>query len=117
MARINVKKSVNRSPHSKKQQEVLKALESAARQTGLKVSAGQLRFAGLRLKGGNCFLRGRQWLILDKSQPFEDILNIYREALSLSTLVESGLSDEVLTLLAPYLSVGELAIRSEEQAA
>ncbi|MDL2226907.1 hypothetical protein LJB86_04555, partial [Deltaproteobacteria bacterium OttesenSCG-928-M10] len=74
MAKINPKKPANRSPHSKKQQEILKTLENAARRTGLKVSAGQLRFAGLRLKGGSCFLRGHQWLVLDKSQPFEDLV-------------------------------------------
>lgn len=116
MAKINAKKSVNRSPHSKKQQEILKTLESAARQTGLKVSAGQLRFAGLRLKGGSCFLRGRRWLVLDKSQPFEDLLDIYREALSIDALIESGLSDEAVTLLMPYLPQ-ETEERSGEQAA
>ena len=104
MAKAVARKVQNKSPHSKKQQEVLKALEAAARRQGLKVSAGQLRFAGLRLKGGSCLLRGKQWLILDKSQPFDDLVDIYRQALNLGELIAGGLAPEMAELLAPYLT-------------
>lgn len=103
MAKTGIKKTAVRSPHSKKQREVLHALEVAARRSGLKVSAGQLRFAGLKLKSGSCLLRGRQWLILDKNQPFDDLVDIYRQALTTRDLIDCGLSDEMLELLAPYL--------------
>ncbi len=97
-----IKKSAPRSPHTKREAEALKALEQTARRLGLKVSvsAGQLRFAGLKLRGGSCLLRGNQWLILDKNQPFEELVDIYRQALSSRDL--SGLSDDVLTTLSPY---------------
>ena len=104
MAKAVGRKVQNKSPHSRKQLEVLKALEAAAKRQGLKVSAGQLRFAGLRLKGGSCLLRGRQWLILDKNQPFDDLVDIYRQALTLSEVKGSGLAPEMVELLAPYLS-------------
>jgi len=103
MARASQKRPQLKSPHSKKQQQVLKALETAARRQGLKVSVGQLRVAGLRLKGGSCLLRGRQWIILDRYQPFDDLIEVYRQALSLDSLAGLGLGDELVELIAPYL--------------
>ena len=103
MAKTSVKKATVKSPHSKKQREVLQALEAAARRSGLKVSAGQLRFAGLKLKSGSCLLRGKQWLILDKNQPFDDLVEIYRQVLTTKELADHGLPNETLELLAPYL--------------
>jgi hypothetical protein len=104
MAAKSPKKSAPRSPHSKKEAEALKALEQAARRLGLKVSAssGQLRFAGLKLRGGSCLLRGNTWLILDKNQPFEELVDIYRQAISSSDLFAAGLPDDVVSTLAPY---------------
>lgn len=96
MAKISGRRPAVKSPHTKKQQEILKALENTARRQGLKVSSGQLRFAGLKLKGGSCFLRGRQWLILDKSQPFDDLVEIYRQVLSAEELVDCGLPPDLL---------------------
>ncbi len=80
------------------------ALEKLARRNGLKlsVSTGQLRFAGLKLRGGSCFLRGNQWLILDKNQPFDELMDIYRQAISARELFAAGLSDELLAMLSPY---------------
>lgn len=95
-----------KSPHTKKQREILEALEAAARRLGLKVSAGQLRFAGLKLKGGSCRLHGRRWLILDRTQPFDELVDIYRQALTPADLAASGLSDELVMLVAPYLNGG-----------
>jgi hypothetical protein len=90
-----------RSPHSKKQKAILEALEAAARRAGLKVSTGRLRYAGLKLKGGSCLLRGRRWLIMDRTQPFDDLLEIFRQALSPEELAEAGLSRDGLALSAP----------------
>lgn len=105
MAKTSIKKPTVKSPHSKKQREVLHALETAARRTGLKVSAGQLRFAGLKLKSGSCLLRGKQWLILDKNQPFDDLVDLYRQVLTPTELADCGLPGETLELLAPYLGL------------
>lgn len=99
MARTSGRRPALKSPHTKKQLEILKALEGAARRQGLKVSAsaGQLRFAGLKLRGGSCLLRGRQWLILDKSQPFDDLVELYRQVLSADELAECGLPPDLLS--------------------
>ncbi|MDR1920740.1 MAG: hypothetical protein LBS31_03235 [Candidatus Adiutrix sp.] len=96
------KKTAARSPHTARQREILKALEMAAKKTGLKVSAGQLRFAGLKLRGGICLLRGRKWLILDRAQPFDDLIDIYRQALSAHDLAGCGLPEKSLAALSPY---------------
>ncbi len=103
MAKPNFKRSPIKSPHSKKQQQVLKAMEAAARRMGLKVSVRKLRVAGLRLKGGSCLLRGRQWIILDRYQPFDDLVDVYRQALSLEELAGLGLPAESMELVSPYL--------------
>ena len=104
MAKINGRKSAVKSPHTKKQQEILKIMESSARRLGLKVSSGQLRFAGLKLRGGSCLLRGRQWLILDRSQSFDDLVDIYRQVLSISELEKCDLEPGTIDLLSPYLT-------------
>ncbi|MDR0882786.1 MAG: hypothetical protein LBP55_09655 [Candidatus Adiutrix sp.] len=93
-----------RSPHTRKQQDILKGLALAASRLGWRVSAGQLRFADLKLKGGNCRLRDSQWLILDKGQPFDDLLDIYRQVLSAEDLKSSGLPAELQEQLLPYLN-------------
>lgn len=103
MSKASGRRPAARSPHSKKQEEVLKALESAARRLGLKVSVGQLRVAGLRLKGGNCLLRGRKWIILDRHQPFDELVDIYRQVLCLDDLAGLNLPAELWALLSPCL--------------
>ncbi|MDR2724540.1 MAG: hypothetical protein LBC90_00425 [Candidatus Adiutrix sp.] len=90
-----------RSPHSKKQKVTLEALEAAARRAGFKVSTGRLRYAGLKLKGGSCLLRGRRWIIMDRTQPFDDLLEIFRQALSSEELAEAGLSGDAPAVLTP----------------
>ena len=113
MAKTSVKKTAVKSPHSKKQREVLQALEAAARRSGLKVSAGQLRFAGLKLRSGSCLLHGKQWLILDKNQPFDDLVEIYRQVLTTKELSACGLPEATLALLTPYLGDTAPAERGE----
>ena len=103
MPKTSGRRPAAKSPHSKKQQEILKLLESSARRLGLKVSVGRLMVAGLKLRGGSCFLRGRRWLILDRAQPFDELLDIYRQAVSLADLSALGLAEESLEILSPYL--------------
>lgn len=98
------KKSAVRSPHTKKQVEALTTLERVGRRMGLKISVsnGQLRFAGLKLRGGSCVLRGNQWLILDKNQPFDELMDLYRQVISAQDLFAAELSDDILATLSPY---------------
>ena len=116
MPRLTTRRPAARTPHSKKQLAILKALEETARRTGLRVSAGQLRYAGLRLKGGSCLLRGRRWLILDRAQPFDDLMEIFRQVLSAGDLAASGLPRECLALLAPYWEAEAAALAPEGEA-
>ena len=101
MAGTGARRPKDRPPHTKKQKAILEALESAARRAGLKVSTGRLRYAGLKLKGGSCLFRGRRWLIMDRTQPFEDLLEIFRQALSPEELAEAGLPGDGLALMGP----------------
>lgn len=117
MAKITGRKTAVKSPHSKKQQLILKALETAARRLGLKVSTGQLRFSGLKLRGGCCLLRGRQWLIMDRNQPFEDLVEIYRQGLPLHEVEQCGLEPEIMELLRPQLAGSAAEANNAEQAA
>ncbi|MBF0527661.1 MAG: hypothetical protein HQK55_00035 [Deltaproteobacteria bacterium] len=67
---------------TKKQELILRLLDQLARQTGLRISYGQLRFAGLKLKGGQCLYRGRKWLVIDRQESFEGQVELFREALT-----------------------------------
>ncbi|MEW6266826.1 MAG: hypothetical protein AB1641_27440 [Thermodesulfobacteriota bacterium] len=84
---------------TKKQVKILKDLEKAARRSGLRVSYGKLNFAGLKLKGGQCLFRGEKWLVLDRRQPFEDQMDIFREAMEEMDLEAVQLSGELRVAL------------------
>jgi len=94
MAGNGTRRPAGRSPHSKKQRAVLQALEEAARRAGLKVSTGRLRYAGVKLRGGSCLFRGHRWLVMDRAQPFDDLLEIFRQVLSPEELAEARLAVE-----------------------
>jgi hypothetical protein len=114
MTRTGTRRPKERSPHSKKQKVILEVLEDAARRAGLTVSIGRLRYAGLKLKGGSCLLRGRRWLIMDRTQPFEDLLEIFRQVLTPEELAEAGLSRDGLSLVRPKRAAKAEASESEE---
>jgi hypothetical protein len=67
---------------NKKQCHVISELDKLAKKAGLKVSAGKLDFAGLKLRSGRCLLRQEDWLVVDRLQSFEDQVELYRRALS-----------------------------------
>jgi hypothetical protein len=67
---------------NKKQKSILSDLEKFAKSVGLKVSTGKLIYAGLKLKSGQCSLFQEPWLVVDKTQPFEDQIELYRQALA-----------------------------------
>ena len=89
---------------SKAQNQVLSELEKLAKKAGLKTSAGKLVFAGLKLKSGECRLRRENWLVVDRQQPFEDQLELFRRALGSVNLepgLLKGLPPGVMAILAP----------------
>jgi hypothetical protein len=88
---------------AKKQKENLSSLEKLAKALGIKVSGGKLLYAGLRLKGGQCFLREEPWLILDRNQPYEEQLELYREAFGLLNLEPRELPPHAREILYPEL--------------
>ncbi|MDR2141069.1 MAG: hypothetical protein LBR11_04650 [Deltaproteobacteria bacterium] len=65
---------------ARKQKNILTDLEKLAKSVGLKVSTGKLIYAGLKLKSGQCSLRQEPWLIVDRTQPFEEQVELYRQA-------------------------------------
>jgi hypothetical protein len=67
---------------SAKQKRILAQLEDLARRTGHKISYGDLKFAGLRLKAGQCLFKGQPWIVMDRRQPFDDQVDVFREALA-----------------------------------
>jgi hypothetical protein len=67
---------------AKKQKVILTELEKLAKKMGLKVSTGKLVYAGLKLRSGQCVLREEQWLVLDRAQPFEDQVELFKRALT-----------------------------------
>ncbi|MDR2459518.1 MAG: hypothetical protein LBE38_01855 [Deltaproteobacteria bacterium] len=85
----------------KQQKDNLLALERLAKGLGIKVSTGKLLYAGLRLKGGQCILRKEPWLVLDRSQPYEEQLALYLEALEAKNIEISELPLNIQEILSP----------------
>ncbi|MDR1658626.1 MAG: hypothetical protein LBT47_13980 [Deltaproteobacteria bacterium] len=103
---------------TKRQLSVLSELEKLAKKQGLKVSAGRLIFAGLRLKGGRCSLRNQKWVVLDRFQTFEEQLECFRlalESLEINDLHFYELSPETVRLLGLSSSKNQPAEKSAPQ--
>lgn len=88
-----------RADITRKQKEILKELEELSKKLGYKVSYGKLRFGGLRLRGGQCLFKGDVWLVMDRAQPFEDRLEVFRNALEGADLEGQEISDGLRRLL------------------
>lgn len=81
------------------QENTLRDLENLARRLGLKISYGDMKFAGLKLKSGQCLFRGNPWLVLDRKQTFEEKLDLFRSALTQFPLDEQPITTELTGLL------------------
>ena len=84
---------------TKKQEHILRELDKLARRLGLRVSYGNLRFAGLKLKGGQCLFKGEKWVVVDRKQPYEDQLDVFREAIVQFDLSSLEILPELVGLL------------------
>ncbi len=85
------------SKQQKKQ--ILTELEALAVRAGLKISYGDMKFAGLRLKSGLCLFKGRRWLVLGSKDRFEDKINLFKEALQEADFSGEELSPELAEIL------------------
>ena len=85
----------------KKQEAQLKELEKLAQRVGIKVSYSDMKFAGLKLKSGQCLFKGRHWLVLNRKEYFEEKVNLFREALGNFDLTEEELSPELAKIISP----------------
>ncbi|MDR1607465.1 MAG: hypothetical protein LBT38_03550 [Deltaproteobacteria bacterium] len=83
----------------KKQKILLSDLEKLAKKVGLKVSTGKLLYAGLKLKSGQCSFRQEPWLIVDRTQPFEEQVELFRQALTRLDLPQMEIPDNLKDLL------------------
>ncbi len=90
-------------PRKKKDQEqLIRDLEVVARRVGLKISYGDMKFGGLKLKSGECEFRGEPWLVLDRKQPFDEKVDLFVGALGrfdLTQLKPDDYSIQINTLL------------------
>jgi len=84
-----------------KQAQTLRELENLANRLGLKVSYGDMKFGGLKLKSGQCLFKGEPWLVLNRNQSFEDKLELFRDAFGRLDLKGEELSSEEQALLVP----------------
>jgi len=66
---------------TKKQQDLLGELEKLAARKGLRISYGDMKFAGLRLKSGQCLFKGEPWVVLSRQDALEEKLALIGEAL------------------------------------
>ena len=83
-----------------KQGERLKELERLAQKLGIKVSYSDMKFAGLRLKSGQCIFRGRYWLVLNRKDHYEEKVNFFLEAFENFDLSDQEISPELAEILA-----------------
>jgi hypothetical protein len=83
----------------KKQAEQLKELEKLAQRVGIKVSYSDMKFAGLRLKSGQCLFKGRHWLVLNRKDHFEEKVDLFRETLENFDLTGEELSPELAKII------------------
>jgi hypothetical protein len=88
-----------KSRATKKQEHILREFDKLARRLGLRVSYGNLRFAGLKLKGGQCLFKGEKWVVIDRQQPYEDQLDVFREAVIQFDLTGEEILPELKVLL------------------
>ena len=84
---------------TKKQEHILREFDRLARRLGLRVSYGNLRFAGLKLKGGQCLFKGEKWVVVDRHQPYEDQLDVFREAIIQFDLSDKDILPELKNIL------------------
>lgn len=65
----------------KRGKERLAELEAQIKEQGVTLSYDKLRFAGLRLKSGLCWFRGRYYLFVDKGKPLGERIELLAAAL------------------------------------
>jgi hypothetical protein len=103
----------NYSGLTKKQQATLSELEKLSRKLGLRVYSGKLIFAGLKLKGGQCLLRDDSWVVIDRYQPYEEQVEVFRKGLgkvSIEANVALSCSLEVQAIIKQVQNLLPLAL-------
>ncbi|RJX31288.1 MAG: hypothetical protein C4525_12040 [Desulfarculus sp.] len=65
----------------KKGKERLAELEGQIKARGVQLSYEKLQFAGLRLKSGLCWFKGRYYLFVDKGKPVSECIELLDNAL------------------------------------
>ncbi|MEW5913743.1 MAG: hypothetical protein AB1814_14375 [Thermodesulfobacteriota bacterium] len=65
----------------KRGKERLAELEGQIKARGVQLSYEKLQFAGLRLKSGLCWFKGRYYLFVDKGKPVGECIELLENAL------------------------------------
>ncbi len=75
----------------KRGKERLAELEAQIKEQGAHLAYEKLQFAGLRLKSGLCWFKGRYYLFVDKNKPVSERLELLASALEeLASLQAEG---------------------------
>ena len=89
-----------RSRMTKRQRDTLKNLEKLAVSLGIRVSFGDLRFGGLKLKPGQCLFHDEKWVVMDRRLPFEEQVEVFRQAFMQMDIKTDSISPELQRVLA-----------------
>lgn len=95
--------------------KALKDLELLANQVGIKISYGDMRFAGLKLKSGQCEFKGEQWLVLGTNDSFASKVELFKEALSGTDLTGIEVSEDISKLIGKSLPILSSSKEKQEQ--
>lgn len=87
--------------NNRKQTEAIHSLEKIAQKIGLRVSYGDMKFAGLRLKGGHCIFKDEHWLVLNRKDDHDDKVDLFLEAFAHFDLSNLDIPADVERLLKP----------------
>ena len=84
---------------TKRQKKTIAELEKIAKTLGIRVSAGDLRFGGLKLKSGQCLFRGETWVVVDRHQPFEEQVDVLSEAIGALDWEPLNIDSEIVKII------------------
>ena len=88
------------SPKDNGQENLFRELRSFAEQCGIKVRCEKLpRDFGYRVRSGGCVVRGKRWVIVDRTLPARDRLDLLADELRESVKGEL----EIPASLQPFL--------------
>jgi hypothetical protein len=92
----------NKRPSTGREGTLLQGLKEVAAQLGIQVREERLlREVGYRVRGGGCWVRGREVVFLDRERPISERIDVLVEELADKNLEGMPLSTTLRRLLVP----------------